>query len=263
MIILKLGGSIITKKDQINPEIDYDNLNRLAHEIKESVNKKLLIVHGAGSFGHPPAKKYGIGKPVNDSNHSKRMIGFSKTQNCVQKLNNLVCSSLIENGINSVAIQTSTLISTKDKRIDKIDLNLVNRYLNEDFVPVLYGDVVLDSNKDIKFTVISGDQIISYFARELNASRVILGTDVDGVYNKNPKKYNDAELIKKVSSLDDLDSMDSTLNIDVTGGMVGKIKELLNLADFGIDSQIINANKKDILKETLLNEKNHGTLIKK
>lgn len=262
MIILKLGGSIITKKDSLNPELDYDNLNRLCIEIKSSVDSGLMIVHGAGSFGHPPAKKYDIGGKVNSSNFSRKKTGFSITQNEVQKLNNLVCDCLIDNGIPAVAIQASSFIVTNNKRIEIADADLIKKFIKLGFVPVIYGDVVLDLNEDIKFAVISGDQLISYFANELNAKRVILGTDVDGVYSKNPKKHENAELIKKVSSLDDLESLDSTTNIDVTGGMVGKIKELLLLADKGIESQIINANKENILKETLENKKLHGTLIK-
>ena len=48
MIILKLGGSIITKKEAKEPTIDYENLNRITREIASSSTDKLVIVHGAG-----------------------------------------------------------------------------------------------------------------------------------------------------------------------------------------------------------------------
>ena len=99
-------------------------------------------------------------------------------------------------------------------------------------------------------------------AQELHFDKVILGTDVDGVYNKNPKTSPDARLINRVSSLNDLDSQDSTTNIDVTGGMVGKIKELLSLAELGITSQIINANKPNLMKKALFGDETIGTIIK-
>ena len=53
MIILKIGGSILTNKDSTKSEIDTINLNRIASEIKDSLNessKDLIIVHGAGSW---------------------------------------------------------------------------------------------------------------------------------------------------------------------------------------------------------------------
>lgn len=284
MIILKLGGSILTKKDLELPELDYNNLNRIANEISEYFNdnkytnnednnKKnnnqennsqgLVIVHGAGSFGHPPAKKYNIGAKFEESEYPKMRIGFSITQNCVKKLNTEVCDVLVKNNIPAVSIQASSFISTKNKRInsDTTNLDLIKKYIANRFVPVIYGDVVLDS--ELKIAVLSGDQIITYLAKNLNPEKVILGTDVDGVYNKNPKSTDsNARLIKTLSSLNQLESFDSTTNVDVTGGMVGKIKELLDLAEMGIESSIINANTNGIIYSALNGYKIKGTLIK-
>ena len=264
MIILKLGGSILTKKDSKNPEIHHENLKRIASEIKKSLsinNKQLIIVHGAGSFGHPPAKKYNIGKEFNIEEYPLKRIGFSKTQNAVKRLNMEMCEVFLENDLPVISIQPSTFITTSNGRINKGNLDIIKKYLNEGFIPVLYGDVVLDEN--LKIAVLSGDQIIQYLATNIDSEKIILGTDVDGVYNKNPKTNDDAIFFEKFTSLDDLDSFDSTTNIDVTGGMVGKIKELLKLADLGIESTIININKKDLLYKTLENEKTKGTIISK
>lgn len=260
MLILKLGGSIITEKDLENPQINKDNLERIAYEIKESSVKELIIVHGAGSYGHPPAMKYKIGNPIKDDLEFKK-IGFSITQNSVKKLNTYVCDSLIKQGVPCVSIQASSFIISKNKRITIADTNLIKRYVEEGFVPVIYGDVVLDLEETIKMSVLSGDQIINYLAKQLHAEKVILGTDVDGVYNKNPKTHSDAKLIKKVTSIEDIEKFESTTNIDVTGGMIGKIKELLELSEEGISSLIINANKKDIIKKALNNEDVEGTLV--
>ena len=52
MIILKIGGSILTNKDAAESEIDEKNLSRIAKEIKSSLDndsKEIIIVHGAGS----------------------------------------------------------------------------------------------------------------------------------------------------------------------------------------------------------------------
>ena len=69
MIILKIGGSILTNKDSAESEIDGESLARIAGEIKASLDisqKQLIIVHGAGSFGHPPAKEYRIGEAFDE-----------------------------------------------------------------------------------------------------------------------------------------------------------------------------------------------------
>ena len=131
--------------------------------------------------------------------------------------------------------------------------------MDKGFIPVIYGDVVLDD--ELEICVISGDQLIQYLAVNLNPDRVILGTDVDGVYNKNPKTHEDAIFFEKFSSLEDLDTLEGTTNVDVTGGMVGKIKELLSLADLGIESKIINAEVEDNIFKVLEDKEVKGTVI--
>ena len=263
MIILKLGGSVITKKEAQEPTIDYDNLNRIAAEIASSSFEKLIIVHGAGSFGHPFAKEYSIGSKIEDEEDFKhKKLGFCITQSWVKKLNSIVCESLREKGIFAVSIQPSSFITTENKRIYSCDLNLINRYLDSGFVPIIYGDVVLDIDESIKICVLSGDQIIQYFGENLKPSRVILGSDVDGIYDKDPKKFDDAKLMETVSSCEEL-SAEGSLNVDVTGGMQGKLKELLELAEIGIESEIINASRSGFIKKALNHEKRIGTVVKK
>ena len=82
MIILKIGGSVITNKAQENT-FKKGIMDRLSKEIKTS-GKKIMIVHGAGSFGHITAKKYGLQNGFQDT---KQIKGFSLTHLSVQKLN--------------------------------------------------------------------------------------------------------------------------------------------------------------------------------
>ena len=261
MIILKIGGSILTNKDSVS-EVDAASLKRIASEIKSSLDnspKELIIVHGAGSFGHPPAKKYKIGEVFDKSEYPQKRIGFCETQNAVKKLNMLICEAFIEEGLPVVAIPASSFMTATNKRITQGNLDSFKRYLKKGFIPVIYGDVVLDD--ELEICVISGDQLIQYFAMNLNPDVVVLGTDVDGVYNKNPKTHDDAIFFDRFSSLDDLDTLEGTTNVDVTGGMVGKIKELLYLADLGIESKIINAEVEDNIFKVLENENVKGTVI--
>ena len=263
LIILKLGGSVITKKDSLEPEADYGNLNRIASEIADTTAEGLIIVHGAGSFGHPFAKKYAIGNHIkNKDDFKEKKKGFCLTQSWVKKLNTLVCDNLREKGIFAVSIQPSSFLITKNKRIYSGELQLIKKYLEMGFVPVIYGDVVIDTDDSIKTAVLSGDQIIKYLAENLKPERVILGSDVDGIYTKDPKKYGDSELIEVVSSLEDLELIEGASAVDVTGGMGGKLKELLILAQMGIESEIINANKSNNIKNALKGEKGIGTIIK-
>lgn len=263
MIILKLGGSVITKKEAKEPTINNNNLDRISKEIADSSFDKLIIVHGAGSFGHPFAKEYEIGSKIEDEeDFTHKKLGFSITQSWVKKLNTIVCDSLRENGVLAVSIQPSSFIITKNKRIHSCNLDLINKYLRYGFVPVIYGDVVVDLDENIKICVLSGDQIIKYFGENLKPTRVVLGSDVDGIYTKDPKKYDDAELMNTVTSCEDL-MAEGSLNVDVTGGMNGKLLELIGLAELGVESEIINASKEGLIKKALNHQTGMGTVIKK
>ena len=67
--------------------------------------------------------------------------------------------------------------------------------------------------------------------------------------------------IDEVNSIEDIKFLESTTNVDVTGGMVGKVKELLDLADYGISSEIINANEEGAIAKSLQGMEVKGTKI--
>lgn len=262
MIILKLGGSALTIKDADKPTIDDVNLERIAEEVS-CYNQDMIIVHGAGSFGHIHAKEYAIGETItDDKDKSNKIKGMSLTQASVQLLNYKVISKLHEKNVPAIGMKPSSFIVNKNKRIDECDTNLIRQYLDDGFVPVLYGDAVLDKNDEIKYSILSGDQIITYLAKDLKADRVILSSDVDGIYTDNPKTNPDAKLIDIVTKDTLLTTTTNDNQADVTGGMAGKINELLELADYGIESQIINAQKKGNIKLAVSGKAVKGTIIK-
>ena len=262
MIIIKIGGSALTVKDADKPTLDEDNLERIAGELS-AYNDDMIIVHGAGSYGHIYAKKYGIGDVISNVNdHLYKLEGVCRTQASVQLLNYMVCEKLQEKGIPAIGMTPSAYMTTNNKRIDMCDTGLIRKYLDNGFVPVLYGDAVLDNNDYMKYAIISGDQIITYLAEDLNADRVILSSDVDGIYTDNPKTNPDAELLEVVTRDTDLKTTENENQADVTGGMYGKIRELLDLADHGIESLIINADKPGNIRLAVSGQKVKGTLIK-
>ena len=262
MMILKIGGSALTIKDAKKPTIDEVNLERIADEISY-YNDDLVIVHGAGSFGHIDAKKYAIGDKITNAQENLQKIeGLSHIQASMQFLNFTFVKKLQEKGIPAIGIKPSSFIITENKRISICDTTAIKRYIDEGFVPVLYGDAVLDLNDDIKFAIISGDQLITYFAKELSADKVILSSDVDGIYTDNPKTNPEAKLIDVVTRQTELTLTENKDQADVTGGMAGKINELFALADDNIESLIINAHHEGNLKLAVSGQKVKGTIVK-
>lgn len=248
MIILKLGGSLITDKSK-RFAIRKNVIGRVASEIKESgvLKDGPLIVHGGGSFGHPVAKEYGLDKGVTNASQIK---GVAATRSAMTRLNGYLVDSLIEDSIPAVAVQTSAVVMCNAGRIKRFDLEFVEKLLASGLVPVLYGDVVADDES--KFSILSGDQIVSYLSRCLKPEKIILATDVDGVFDRDPNERGKphAKLISLFTKRE-LSSIDFGKKNDATGGLKGKLLELLSLAEDGYEATIINALKKDRLRKAL------------
>jgi len=257
-VVLKVGGSAITFKDKpLTPNLRA--MKRLAREIRRAEVSNLIIVHGGGSFGHPIAKEYAIKDGFKTENQN---IGFCWTHNAMVTLNSLFVNALIQNGVCAVTVAPSSCILTKQGRIRIFQDKALTKLLEKGFVPVLYGDAVIDLAKG--FTILSGDQLVSNLAIKFEAERIVVGVDVDGLYTADPKTNSSAKLIKK-ATLEKLKQLQKDVGgsqtVDVTGGMLGKIRELTSAVEKGIPVLIVNAAKPNRIYKALKNEKVLGTHI--
>ena len=261
-IVLKLGGSVITNKAKASTP-SLPTIERLSEEISMANVSQLILVHGGGSFGHPLAKRYAIKEGYRQGDASQ-VLGFCKTHLAMVTLNELVVDALIRHDIPAVAVSPSSCVVTKSGRIDTMMEEPLKQLLKSGFVPVLFGDAVLDS--DLGFTILSGDQLVTYLAMRLNAARIIMGIDVDGLYTSDPKVDFSARLIKLIT-FEELkktrERIEESKVTDVTGGMFGKIAELMPVVESGIPSLIVNATKPKRIYKALKGEKIKGTLISK
>jgi isopentenyl phosphate kinase len=264
LILLKLGGSVITDKYSETPKVDFENLNRLAGEVAEAYKTKkmkLILLHGAGSYGHQIVKKTRIADGIKSE---EQKVAFAETQRLQNELNVIVTKSLIEKGLPSIPCQPSSMALMESGRLKKMDCSAIKGFLKIGLIPVLYGVPAYDKKQ--KCSILSGDQIAPFVALKLGANKIIHGTDVDGVFTADPKKDKNAELIKEINC-ENVEQVRQRLSgsaaVDVTGGMLGKISELLHIAQLGIESQIVNALKPDYVKNALLGEKCPGTIIVK
>jgi isopentenyl phosphate kinase len=218
-------------------------------------------VHGGGSFGHPTAQKYGIKEGLKDP---AQKVGFAETHHVMTVLNGLFMDALVWHELASISVTPSTCIMTENGRIKFFEDSILRRCMDMNIVPVLYGDAVLDDK--LGFTVLSGDQLVAYLAVKLKARRIVMGVDTDGLYEADPKTNSEAkryphltlEELKKVQ-----DKLGKSAGIDVTGGMAGKIAELIPAVEAGIPVKIVNASRGQRIYRALTEQQIEGTLIEK
>ena len=103
MILIKLGGSVITDKSQYK-KFDRGQAERLCREIADS-GKEVIIVHGAGSFGHVLAKKYSI-----QSGYSgpEQIQAAAQVHHDAMELGMLMTQTLLDMGIPAASVSPGT-----------------------------------------------------------------------------------------------------------------------------------------------------------
>jgi isopentenyl phosphate kinase len=257
-VVLKLGGSVITEKDiALTPSLQA--IRRLAEEISRAQVSPIVIVHGGGSYGHPIAKTYRIAEGFRNR---AQLVGFSKTHEAMVSLNKLVVQNLLDQGLPAFGMAPSSFVVTKKGRIQVFEEEPLERAIKIGLIPVLYGDAVLDT--DQVFAILSGDQIASMLAVKMSAKRLIMGVDVDGLYESDPNTDPSAHLIShlKLGQLKKLrDKIGGSRVPDVTGGMLGKVSELIEPVAHGIQVTIVNALKPGNIHRVLKGEEVVGTKI--
>jgi len=256
MYIIKLGGSVITDKSK-KQSFKKNIVDKLSAGIKKS-KKEVILIHGAGSYGHILAKKHGLDQGYKNL---KQIQGFANTHTSVKKLNTLVLNSLQENNIPAVSISPHSIMKLNDHKPIKMDYDIFSDYLKQGFTPVTFGDVVLD--KKLGFSICSGDLLIQILAEYFKPEKAIFVIDEDGLYTSNPKTDKNAEFIETIT-LDKLKQLSTSLDkhADVTGGMKGKIETIKNIANLGVDTVLLNGNKPDRLYKVLVGEKTKSTIIR-
>lgn len=242
LILVKLGGSIITDKNKpyvFKPEI----VKRLAREIKRS-KVPVLIAHGGGSFPHTSAKKYGGVKGY------KSLWGIAKVARDAMEINRLVMDILIDEKIPAVSFRPMSMIVADSEKPIATFFEPILETLKQGLTPVIYGDVILD--KAHKSTIFSGEKALSLLAifllnKGLKISKIIEVGVTDGVYDEDGKTINEInnKNFKKIKR-----SLFRN-KIDVTGGMEHKIEEALRISSLGISTVIINGTVRNYLLNAL------------
>lgn len=263
LIILKVGGSVITDKQSEEPKVNSENLNRIAKEIAEGYNPEkmqLILIHGAGSYGHQIVKRTGIDNGISTK---QQLVDFAETQRLQNEMNCIVTNALIKSGLPAIPCQASASAVMDGKKLLAMNTGAIKGFLEIGLIPVLYGVPAYDNKQ--KCSILSGDEIAPYLANHLKAEKIIHGTDVDGIFTADPKKDKNAKLIPLVTKKNFEEvkkSLSGSIAVDVTGGMMKKVLELMAIAEAGIESQIVNALISGNVKR-VLNGEVFGTIVKK
>lgn len=259
LTFIKLGGSLITDK-RVESSFRADVMNQLAAEIAAALNKnpqlQLVIGHGSGSFGHFAASKYNTIQGVQTAEEWR---GFAKVATVAAELNYLVAKALDKAGIPTWRLQVSASALCQDGELVDMALHPIQAALEHGIVPLVYGDVALDSVRG--GTIISTEVILSHLAAKLPVKHILLLGETAGVLDA------DGSVIPEITPSnvrDYSDVMGGSAGTDVTGGMLTKVTDMLSLVQrFNeLTIRVMKGNEAGLLQTALSGTGQPGTLIR-
>jgi len=223
--VLKLGGSVITEKDRTET-VDVANLGAAVEAL--AGREDVVVIHGGGSFGHHHAAEHGVS--ATEGTHDGEAI--RAIHEAMKRLNTAVVEGLSGEGTPALPVHPLSVASRDADGNLHAPTAHVETMLAEGFVPVLHGDVIVHAEKGA--TILSGDELVVALASALDADRVGVCSAVPGVYDES------GEVISHIDSFEAVaDALGGSDETDVTGGMAGKVRQLLELDAeayvFGID----------------------------
>ena len=262
IFLLKLGGSLLTDKNtpfSIREEVVKNAIQQIIN-----ANKRLILIHGGGSFGHPIAKKYNISQGINIS-IKNQIFGLTETHKAMVQFNSQIIEKFLEKEYPALSIQPSSIFIKRLNEISFESIEPIETSLDLGILPVLYGDIILENEGN--FSIISGDRIILELCKKLknySISKVIFVIEKDGIFVEDIE--NDKKIINLASeiSLKELDKIklaDLGNKIDVTGSIRGKINAIKEICRLNIPVQVINGLTNGNIFKALSNQKIRCTSI--
>lgn len=233
LFFLKLGGSLITNKDQ-ESTVRMDRLISIGEQISRALKTDpditLLIGHGSGSFGHHAAKKFGTREGfVEPAEAHHYWQGFFAVYQQAHALNKFVMDAMHKTGNPCIEFAPNTMIKTKDHVITQWSVESIKAAMKARLIPVIYGDVVFDDV--IGGTILSTEELFGFLAGSLKPQKIYLAGIEDGVWEDYPANKN---LITKINA-NNFDHYRKAIigsgSIDVTGGMDSKVRQMLSLTE--------------------------------
>ncbi len=236
-IVIKLGSNTISDETgKVNREI----MKAITAQVMQLINsgKRVVIVSsGAGSCGVAAINKW---SRKSDINYKQALCAIGQVE-----LMNAYKELFAEYGLHVAQL----LLTKEDFEDHHRELNIRNALftlVDEGVIPIVNEN---DSVSVDEIKIGDNDTLSALTANLWAADLLILMSDIDGVYDKDPNTYNDAVLIETVSNVEELRKNISTEGKSEfgTGGMVTKLHAAEIVNRFGASMIITNSRKENIL----------------
>lgn len=248
-VVVKIGSGVLTESKMLNVSV-IRSVSKQVHTLVENGCEVIIVSSGAMASG-------------------EKKLGFNKRPDEIPRR-----QAIAAVGQPGLIIEYEKALAKYNKKVAQIlltsdDLNHRERYLNArntiytllswHVIPIINENdtVVID---EIKFG--DNDNLAAMITLLMDADMLIILTDIEGLYTKNPKTSPDAELVPAVHSIGkDIEKMAGDIPGPLgTGGMLSKINAARKVTDAGIPMVIVKGEEPEILTMLFAGEE-HGTFF--
>ncbi len=255
LIVIKYGGNVLIDRNIFNNFVeDISLLNKLGLSI--------IVVHGGG----PRIERELKNKNIQTSFINGLRVTDKKVISIVEKVliefNRDIVNSLEKIGSKAVSITSklNNIIKVKpDKKElgfvgipNNINIDLLKDIINQKQIPVI-APLGIDNNNNTYN--INGDTAASAIAKKLKSRRLLLMTNVEGVYDDRKN------LISEIKPFD----IENLVKLKIVqGGMIPKIQNCIDAVENGVRGVVIlDGRKRHSILNEIFSDKGAGTLIRK
>ena len=262
-VVVKWGGGLITEKHAMKT-VQHEVLQSLAAQIDAclSAGMDVVLVHGAGSFGHLKAKQYRLAEGKLEGQSFQGTLTQEEAVTDVQQdmleLNAHVMEALTKLDISAVSLPPHTWAKNTGPSFEG-DLTMFEE-APRGIVVVTHGDVVECDEQG--FGILSGDDLVVRLANELSGVRrlVFAMGGADGAL-AHPPKEGVADVLLETLSPDQLFEGEHAAEMDVTGGIGLKVARGFQVAKTGVEVLLVSGEHGQRVADACLGRPVLGTRL--
>jgi isopentenyl phosphate kinase len=257
--MVKLGGSFLTDKSR-TAFLYEDRVRNAGRQIQEALdhdpNLRIILGHGAGSFGHTLARDF---RAVEGWNEEFGWRAFRTIRRSMARMNLKLLEIWNEERFHPVTVHPGSVALARDGILCGMDLTVLAILLEHGQVPLVHGEVVLDTERG--FTIISTEDQFRYLATQFPVTRVVMVSDVPGVLDEQGRTI--PELGPQ-----DIEGVPvgASTAADVTGGMRHKLESLLAILHSrpGVEARIVSGLNHGVpaIRDAILGRTSCGTRVR-
>lgn len=248
-IVIKIGSAVLAGEG--HDAIDESVFSNLAKDVSSIKDKREIVIVSSGAIAIG-MKRLGLKEKAKSIPEKQAVAAIGQGS----------LMAIYEKVFSPLKIRVAQVLLTHDDLSDRHRFlnakNTLQALLEYNAIPIINENDTV-AVEEIKFG--DNDNLSALVTNLVESDLLVILTDIDGLYNKDPKINKDAELIPVVDDIDRfVFSAGRTSGIYGTGGMQTKLEAAKKAAHFGVPTIVANGREKNILKKIFSGE-DIGTLF--